>query len=249
MPVAPGRPAEVPASIVEAQRAVERGLESLTNLKVQGFTDQHPDVVRARNQLAHAEQQLAAAKRANASQAPPAPVSAPSVPETGNNSDELKKELANVEGAIRARGSPNAQARDGDSATKESNGIVALETEWVSRNRDRETAREQNELIQKQQFKARFLAQMLQSGGGGQIVLVDEAYEPRRPVILGKKTTGAAGFAVIMFLGLVLAVVLAVLDDRIYSLPDLRRSGVGLITHAIPNAPKAARGKGATKGG
>jgi hypothetical protein len=121
-----------------------------------------------------------------------------------------------------------------ESALSESKGIVALETEWTALNREVVSTRERNDQIQRQLFKAALVVKVQTSGGGGQIVVVDEAYEPRNPVTRGRKTTGAVGLAVVMALGLLTAFMLALMDDRLYADYDVRRYGIGPIAHVVP---------------
>lgn len=224
------------AAIQSAESSVSRARENLADKQAK-YTAKHPDVVAAQSQLNGALAALAAAK-ANAKTLAPAPTSAPPVT-TKEDIDKVRRELAQVEAAI-ARASKNpsgasASAVETDlEATSESNSIVALETEWTTLNRDVSAARERNEAIERQLFRASIIAKVESSGGGSQVVVIDEAYEPVRPTRRGSKRTGAAGFAAMMALGVLCAIALAFLDDRVYDDQDVRSLGLGPLAHVIP---------------
>lgn len=234
-----------PPTVAEAERNLKRAQETLAD-RVSHYTEKHPDVVAARSQLRIAEQRLVAARDAALIRPTPAPVQMPSPPPADSASiDKLKAELNQVQRMIlSSRGTPTEVRKDGaapDSAINESSGIVALETEWSSLNRDMLSARERNDQIQKQLFKASLLAKVQTSGGGGQITVIDEAIEPRRPVARGKRKTGAAGAALVMFFGLLTAFALALTDDRLYGRHDLKLHGIGPIAHVVPVVSKRGR--------
>ncbi|MCB9587372.1 MAG: hypothetical protein H6718_18370 [Polyangiaceae bacterium] len=239
-PVAPPEPARLdPASeaaIQSAESSVARARENLSD-KQAHYTAKHPDVVAAQAQLSAALAQLATAK-ANAKTITPKAVAA-APPTTAEDINKLRKELAQVEASLAraSRGSTGSPTKDVEAdaeATTESNSIVALETEWTSLNRDVNAARDRNEAIERQLFRASIVAKVETSGGGSQVVVIDEAYEPKRPTRRGAKRTGAVAFAAVMVLGALAAVALAFLDDRVYDELDIRNLELGPIAHVIP---------------
>ncbi len=229
------------AAIQSAESSVARARENLAD-KQSRYTAKHPDVVAAQAQLNAALGQLASAK-ANATTITPKTNAAPP-PTTKEDIAKLKKELTQVEGAIaRAMRGGAGASKDIEpdaETTSESNSIVALETEWTALNRDVNAARDRNEAIERQLFRASIVAKVESSGGGSQVVVIDEAYEPKRPSRRGAKRTGAAGFAAVMVLGALAALALAFLDDRVYDELDIRNLELGPLAHVIPaDNPKA----------
>lgn len=238
-PVAAPEPARLdPASeqaIQNAESSVARARENLAEKQAK-YTAKHPDVVAAQAQLNSALAQLASAKANAKTIAPKATPVAP--PTTKEDIDKLRRELAQVEAAI-ARSSRGTTGTSKDiepdvETTNESNSIVALETEWTALNRDVNAARDRNEAIERQLFRASIVAKVETSGGGSQVVVIDEAYEPKRPTRRGARRTGAAAFAAMMMLGALAAVALAFLDDRVYDELDIRNLELGPIAHVIP---------------
>ncbi|MGE5786408.1 MAG: GumC family protein [Myxococcales bacterium] len=247
-PVGPPMVDAPPPSVAEAERNLKRAQETLAD-RLSHYTDKHPDVVAARSQVRVAEQRLVAAREAArapslALPATQAPTAIASPAGDGASLDKLKAELNQVQRMIlTAKGALPEARKDTtvtDTALNESSGIVELETEWSSLNREVFSARERNDQIQKQLFKASLLAKV-RSSGGGQIIVIDEAYVPRKPVTRGKKKTGAAGAGIVMFLGLLTAFVLALTDDRLYNRHDVRVHGIGPIAHTVPLVTRRVR--------
>lgn len=243
--LAPTTVAETPPTVAEAERNLKRAQDVLAE-RQSHYTEKHPDVVAARAQLRLAEQRLATARATVVAPPAPAPALAPPTsagPPDPASLDKLKAELNQVQRMMAT--ARNAEARKDndatDTAVSESGGIVAIETEWSSLNREVVAARERNDQIQKQLFKASLLAKVQTSGGGIQMSVVDEPYEPRRPVTRGKKTTGAIGAAMVMFLGLLTALVLALTDDRLFMRQDVKLHGIGPIIHVVPAVAKHVR--------
>jgi uncharacterized protein involved in exopolysaccharide biosynthesis len=241
--------AETSPGVIDAERDYKRALETLADREAH-FTEKHPDVVAARGRVKQAEQRLASARQALLA----IPTLAPEQSTAGRDGatvagsaslDKLKAELRQVQMTSNmARGAATGARKDSvieSSALSESKDIVALETEWTALNRDVASTRERNDQIQRQLFKASLMVKVQTSGDGGQIIVVDEAYEPRKPVTRGKKTTGAVGFIVVMALGLLTAFMLALMDDRLYGSYDVKRYGIGSIAHVIPAATKLVK--------
>jgi uncharacterized protein involved in exopolysaccharide biosynthesis len=243
----PSPPAvETSPQVIDAERDLKRAQETLVDRQAH-FTEKHPDVAAARAQVKQAEQRLSSARYALLA----IPTRAPEQSTTGTDSanaagvaalDKLKSEARQVQMTINiSRSAATGTRKDNvidESALSESKGIVALETEWTALNREVVSTRERNDQIQRQLFKASLVFKVQTSGGGGQIIVVDEAYEPKKPVTRGKKTTGAVGFAVIVALGLLTTFMLALMDDRLYGSYDVKRYGIGSIAHVIPAATK-----------
>jgi len=235
-------PVETSPGVINAERDLKRALEIAAERQAH-FTEKHPDVVAAQAQIKRAEQRLDSARQALLAIPSLAPLQSTttnySTDAPGSASlDKLKSELRQTQMTINVtRGAASEVRKDNESEAatlSESKNIVALETEWTALNREVISTRERNDQIQRQLFKASLVAKVQTSGDGGQIIVVDQAYEPRKPVTRGKRTTGALGFAFVMVLGLLTAVTLALMDDRLYGSHDVKRYGIGPIAHMIP---------------
>jgi protein tyrosine kinase modulator len=240
------RPVALPTSnvdpaLVAAKQAAESELASAQRdlADKQGrFTEQHPDVLAAKSRVKQAEarvQQAVSNLRSGTTEGPrAAPV----------DENTIKDQLRSVESAMAAhRLKKNATKEDeraGGSGGDVSNFIVALETEWNKVNREAYEARERYNQIQDKLFKASILAGVEASGRASQMVIIDPAFKPVRPTKFGKTRVAASVVAAALALGLIVALVLALLDDRLYNERDLRSLGLGPVVHVIP--PAGAKG-------
>jgi DNA repair exonuclease SbcCD ATPase subunit len=217
-------------AIAAAESALADARRDLQD-KQSKYTQQHPDVVEAQNKV------RAALARLNQAKAAARPASAPmtetpSSPE--ERREELKTQLARVEAAIAAakRGQSAAVPEDNSG---ESNRVVTLETQWSSLNREVNETREQHEQIQTRLFRATMVATVEASGQASQMVVVDDAYKPKRPSRRGAKRTGAIAAFVVLMVGATIALGLGLLDDRVYEERDLKKLALGPIVHVVPS--------------
>lgn len=217
-------------AIAAAESALADARRDLQD-KQSKYTQQHPDVVEAQNKV------RAALARLNQAKAAARPASAPmtetpSSPE--ERREELKTQLARVEAAIAAakRGQTAAVPEDNSG---ESNRVVTLETQWSSLNREVNETREQHEQVQTRLFRATMVATVEASGQASQMVVVDDAYKPKRPSRRGAKRTGAIAAFVVLMVGATIALGLGLLDDRVYEERDLKKLALGPIVHVVPS--------------
>ncbi|MCU0681765.1 MAG: hypothetical protein MUF34_05830 [Polyangiaceae bacterium] len=203
------------------------------------YTEQHPDVLAAKSRVKQAEGRLEQANAAIRNATVAEPAHAAPVDE-----NTIKDQLRSVEGAIAARRITKKGDKDdpvgATSGGDFSNVIVALETEWNKVNRESYEARERYNQIQDKLFKASILAGVEASGRASQMVIIDPAFKPVRPTRFGKVRVAASVVAVFFSLGLLIALALALLDDRLYTERDLRSLALGPVVHVIP--PAGAKG-------
>lgn len=247
---APGAAAQLPVEtrvvpadqqrIDAAQRVVSTARERLTQLRAQ-FTEVHPDVQAAKADVAKAQAELASAQQAARREPVPSLPVAPSenTPEArAALADQLKRmrsELAFVEasGLGATAGKPKGDFVDS---------VVALETEWASKQREVENARARHASIGQRLFQADTVVKLVSLAGTGQIVTLDPAYEPQLPSARGRFGTAAKGFLGVAMLGAFLALALTIMDNRIFRIQTLRSIGAeGAILGSIPRAPKGAK--------
>lgn len=220
-----------------AQRVVATARERLAQLRAQ-FTEAHPDVQSGKADVAKAQAELAAAQGAARREALPdlAAISADKGPEAraalAEQLKRLKSELAFVEASNGGVVSSSSKPK-GDFVES----LVALETEWTSKQREVENARERHSSIGQRLFQADTIVKLVSLAGTGQIVTLDPAYEPQLPSARGRLGTMFKGFAGVAALGVIVAIALTLLDDRVFRIQTLRTvGGEGAILASIPRA-------------
>lgn len=227
-------------AIAAAESALADARRDLQD-KQSKYTQQHPDVVEAQNKV------RAALARLNQAKAAARPASAPAVEAPASSPEErreqLKVQLARVEAAI-ANAKRGQSPAAGEDNTGESSRVVTLETQWASLNRELNEAREQHEQIQTRLFRATMVATVEASGQASQMVIVDEAYKPKRPSRRGAKRTGAVAAFIVLMLGVTAAFGLGLLDDRVYEERDLKKLELGPILHVVPRTPRKGKAHG-----
>ena len=70
------------------------------------------------------------------------------------------------------------------------------------------------------------------------LVIIDKAFLPARPAGKGRKIIALAGTLVFGFIGCVLAIGLALIDDRVYRRADIDVLGIAPVLIVIPQAKK-----------
>ena len=112
--------------------------------------------------------------------------------------------------------------------------IVALETDWQRLSREATEAREHHKQIQDKTFLASVASSSASQGSAGQMLVIDPAYKPLRPVGLGRTRLVLVGLAFIGPLALALAFILALLDDHVYRKADLERLASVPVIGVVP---------------
>jgi len=213
------------------------------------LTDQHPDVMMAKNRLAAAQAKARAAAVAlkAAIEAPPK-AAAPVVvqaedPYEAKPADErarLERELSknDRELQMRKRGIKPAAGSAADLA----NQIIAIETEWKMLNREREKARARQGNIDDRLFKAEANAASELGGYNAQVMVLDPAFLPNMPGNMPKSKFIMIGILVSALAGLVFAAAWGMLlDDRVFVADDL--AGFAPVLGVIPRGLAEKKGK------
>ena len=219
--------------------------------KLAEFTEQHPDVRAAKTRLKTAQERL---KRA--SDAAAASSSAPKHDEAAEEEGiidraTLENELRKLNDEIAAHKRKKQSESEPNQAGGEAAKVVALETDWTRLNREVTEARERNQQVQTKQFNASMAESAAASGHNAQMVIVDPAYKPTHPAKPSRSLIAAVGAAASLVLGVVLALGLALLDDRLYDRIDVERLQVipllGVVPRAAPVAGKRPPSRGETR--
>jgi hypothetical protein len=235
--VSPSLDPRAAEAIATAESELAEARRDLQNKQAK-YTQQHPDVVEAQNRVQSATSKLNQARAAARPASSPGTTAAPVTGE--DRRDALKQELARVEAAI-AKAKRGQTPDPGEEPTGESSRVVTLETQWATVNRELNEVRERHEQIQSRLFRASMVASVESSGRASQMVVVDEAYLPKRPSRRGAKRTSAVGWLLVMVFGGGIAFGLALIDDRIFEERDLKKLELGPILHRVP--PPLRKGK------
>ncbi len=220
IPRAPRDPALVAAKN-EAEAKLKAAQRELADRRAR-FTEQHPDVRSAAGLVKEAEdgyrRAVDALNAADSAEAPVVEIEPRAV---------LESRLAQVQQDIVAyqrkhpkeRAAPDDPVESSDAAQR----IVALETEWARLSREVAEARERFQALDTKQFMASMTASTLMSGQAAQIVVIDPAFVPAQPIGMSAKRLFILGIFMTLALGIGLAVVFALLDDRVYDRTDVER--------------------------
>ena len=213
--------------------AAEANVESARRdleVMVGRYTEQHPDLIAAELELASAQRRLREAE----SMLPPDPAEGAALAALHRELQEVEREIANRRAALRstresALGPP-----------EEAHWVVALESEFARLLRDLEEAKERVDALEHRLFTAQIRAssEILASS---RLVVIDEAFEPARPVGRSRRVIAAAGTMLFGGLAVGLLFGLALMDDRIYGRAELGRLGIGSLTVVVPDEGKPAR--------
>ena len=224
-----------PGELREARRDVEAATRTLQE-RVAQFTEKHPDVVSARSQLADPQQRLRRIEAGLPAVGDAEPVAAGPVDKAAlqRELDKVDRELA----AYRAKASGAAAAAPSKSQVADA--VVSLETEFANLVRDVEEGRERVNTLETRVFTADITASS-EVAEAAQLSVIDEAYVPAQPAGKPRKMLAMAGTAAFAGLGLVLALGLALIDDRIYRRHDLDRLGFAPVLIVVPSDRKGRR--------
>jgi uncharacterized protein involved in exopolysaccharide biosynthesis len=226
---------EAEGELKRAQRELEERLSRLQPA--------HPDVVRAQSEVAAAQQRVQRAK----AQVPPAlpkaePIDRNALQEELRN---IEREIANVKAKIRQEQGAEpiiegeGEGEDGaPEISEEENWVVALETEYARLHQGVEEQRKRLESTDASLSRAEISASQQMAEQGAVLTIIDPANLPTLPQGKGRALLAAAGTAVFIMLGTLLALALALIDDRIYGAGDLERLAIAPVAVVIPRQRK-----------
>jgi uncharacterized protein involved in exopolysaccharide biosynthesis len=225
----------------EAQRALEAAQRDLAD-KRQTFTDEHPDVKQAKGRVDAAmrlldEVQLNSMRelaRLQGRTAPPLPP--PTIDERQRLQEDLVRiqlDLAHYKAAARKAETGKPGEPEKETAVSEADNIVKLETTWVQLSREVTEAQDQRREVEAKRFTADIRDRM-QSEQGSNMQVIDAAYKPTRPVRGGRTQAGLIGGGMAVAVALLMMLLRALLDDRVYNRDDLERLALLPLFAAVP---------------
>jgi len=221
-----------------AKAAVAAARENL-NQQLLHYTPAHPDVRAAQAELARATERLAAAQAA-------APAAAPAA--EGSNAESAAIQVTPVaERRPSPAPAPAAAPVPAAKANEPEKDLVNLETQWLRLTRAVTEAREHQDQVEGQLFKADIQASSEGAGRGVQVDIIDPAFLPQRALPPGPVLIAAIFFVGSVVLGAIGALIAAAFDDRLLTARDL--NGITSVLVEIPRATRLSRGwrpRGAT---
>jgi uncharacterized protein involved in exopolysaccharide biosynthesis len=217
--------------VAEARREVDAMDKALRALRVR-LLDQHPSVIDAQRRLDEARAQLRLAEAAVPATPPPA------IAATPDDRARLERELHQLEAEVAAMRAQHDTPRGAADPT--AHRLAQLEVEYENLQRAAGEQRARVERLADVVFSMTLDANQKLAEPDGSLSVVDPAFEPLQPVGPGRSLVVMMGVLLFATLGLVLALGLAAVDDRLYRDVDLDRFNLRLLA-VIPPAPLRAR--------
>jgi uncharacterized protein involved in exopolysaccharide biosynthesis len=223
-----------PGELREARRDLDAANRALQE-RLSQFTEKHPDVVSARAQFAEAQQRL---RRIEAGL--PAVGEVEAVVSGPVDKAALQRELDKVDRELAAYRAKASGATPAPTKSQVADAVVSLETEFANLVRDVEEGRERVSTLETRVFTADITASS-EVAEAAQLAVIDEAMVPAQPAGKPRKMLAMAGTAAFAGLGIILALGLALIDDRIYRRHDLDRLGFAEVLIVVPSDRKGRR--------
>ena len=224
--------------VEEADRDLRRAERELED-RLSRLQPAHPDVIRAQSEAAAARQRLERAK----TQVPPAPPRAEPVDRAALQEElaQIEREITNTKDKIRREQGEDVVIEDEEATTdigQEENWVVALETEFARLHQAVEEQRKRLESTDSSLSRAEISASQQMAEQGAVLTIIDPPNRPTMPQGKGRAILAAAGTAVFVMLGTLLALALALIDDRIYGAGDLERLAIAPVAVVVPRQRK-----------
>ena len=221
------------AVVNEAQRELAAANRDLDDQQSKGFTERHPAMIKAKERVAAAQLKLRHAQAA----LPPEndTIIAPATPQ---DREKLQRQLRELDQRIAEQRGGKGGAAAADRST---DWVVKLETDHNDLRRAVAEQREHVESLADSVFRAQMDANQKLAEQGGRLEVVDPAFRPVKPSGPGKTIFLLAGMVLFLSLGVGIAILLAVIDDRLYRRVDLDQLGIavlGVIPRAVHHRPR-----------
>lgn len=233
----PKTPEQIEAErlVDEAQRELRRA-ESDLQEKLSRFTAAHPDVIRAQRRVADTRAQVARA-RADVPPSPPknAPIDRTALQE---ELSKIEREIASVKATMKPDEAETVTDEDSGEQVQEDNWVVALETEFVRISQEVAEQRNRLERLDNSLTNAEITASQQMAEQGAVLTIIDPPNLPTLPQGKGRMIIAAAGTAVFIILGVLLALAVALVDDRIYRGGDLEKLAIAPVAVVVPKHRK-----------
>ncbi len=221
------------AAVGDAQRELTAANRALEDALAK-YTDLHPTVIKAQKDVSAAQQKLRHAQAA----VPPDEMT-PLAPATPADRSKLTKELQQIDAQIadeqRADPKTAGTAPVTPAGSEGTNWVVQLETQYADLFRQLNEQRERVGSLADSVFRAQMDASQKSAEAGGRLTVTDPAYRPAQPSGPGRSLFLMAGTVLFLGLGIVIAIAMAILDDRLYRRDDIDQLGIAVLA-VIPAA-------------
>lgn len=221
----------------EAERDLRRARRELED-RLSRLQPAHPDVIRAQREVVDAEQRVQRVK----AQVPPALPPPKPIDRTALQDElrQLEREISSTKARIREEegGGKGEEEPEPESISEEENWVVALETEYARLRQAVDEQRKRLESTDASLSRAEITASQQMAEQGAVLTIIDPPNLPTIPQGKGRALLAAAGTAVFVMLGTLLALALALVDDRIYGGADLERLALAPVAVVVPRARK-----------
>ena len=226
------------AATMTPQQRLEAERANLARLQ-QRLKDEHPDVRRAKQQIAELERQVAAAPAENSA-----------APAVGVSPEELQRRerISALRAEIESLGS---QVKFKESEERRLNAVIAdyqsrieavpgVESEWLSLSRDYDTVQLAFKDLLTKSESAKAAVDLENRQVGEQFRVLDAPRVPWRPISPQRMVITGAGFGIGLLLGLVLVVLVELRDGSFRTEADIEQV-LGLpVIACVPNLLSAA---------
>lgn len=229
MPASPARNA-ADARLAEAKRELSSSTAALEDAQGK-YGPKHPTVISAQSRVQQAQQRVRDAEGAVPNE--PEAVVVPATPEARKRVEQQRADIDQQIAKLR-------DAKPGAPANDITAQIVNLEVTHEELRRRFNFQREQVNKASEAESRSETDARQKLAETGGRLSLIDPAFKPVKPSGPAKKVFLMAGMVVFLSLGLGLAVLLAVIDDRLYRRSDLDQLGMAVLA-VIPPGPRPLR--------
>ncbi|ACY12846.1 GumC family protein [Haliangium ochraceum] len=236
-----GPPRKTPEQI-EAERLVseaERDLRSAQRAlqdRLSRLQPAHPDVIQAQSEVAAAQRRVRQLEAAVPSAAiPNKPIDRSALE---GELREVERQIAGVRSSIREESGDDETAGEAEVPLSEEDWVIKLETEYARLKQAVEEQQKRLESTDSSLSRAQITASQQMAEQGAVLSIIDPPSLPTLPQGKGRAILAAAGTAVFIILGTLLALALALIDDRIYSAGDLERLAIAPVAVVVPKMRK-----------
>jgi capsular polysaccharide biosynthesis protein len=230
--VAPPSAATSNAEEARARAAIAAANEDLAE-KLARYTPAHPDVKAAEAAVQRANERLAALAGAPA---PKPAVAAEPAAEPGPVASAAPAPRSPAPIALAPRATAPAPVPAASAARGRNQGLVEMETQWLKLTRAVTEARQRQDQIEAQLFRADIQVSSESGGHGAQVNVIDPAFMPQRPLPPGRTTIAVLFLAGSLLIGMLVALLRAAFDERVLAASDV--AGLGEVLAEIPRVMK-----------
>ena len=199
------------------------------------YTERHPDVLAAEARFRSAERRAVRAR--DAVRRDIATTRAPQKRELDNQLSNVRQRIAARKAAIK-RGDKKTDEPKAQKPTTEGEPetVVDIEVEWARLVRELSETRERYSTLESKFFRAEIDANSQIAAQASQMSIFEPAYVPNRPAGAGKKVILMAGVFGASLIGFAIALLLALMDDRLFERREVERLGILPVLVVVPKS-------------